>query len=181
MSRQDNLIWIDLEMTGLDPEHDRIIEIATIVTDSQLNILAEGPNLVVHQSDELLNSMDEWCTNQHGKSGLTRKVQESDISDAQAEQATIDFIAEYVDKGASPICGNSIGQDRRFLVKYMPELEAYFHYRNLDVSTIKELARRWAPEVLNGVVKKGSHLAMDDIKDSINELEHYRKTFFREV
>lgn len=181
MSRQDNLIWIDLEMTGLDPEHDRIIEIATIVTDSQLNILAEGPNLVVHQSDELLNSMDEWCTNQHGQSGLTRKVQESDISDAQAEQATIDFIAEYVDKGASPICGNSIGQDRRFLVKYMPELEAYFHYRNLDVSTIKELARRWAPEVLNGVVKKGSHLAMDDIKDSINELEHYRKTFFRDV
>ena len=178
MSRQSNLIWIDLEMTGLDPEQDRIIEIATIVTDSQLNILAEGPNLVIHQSDQLLDSMDEWCTNQHGQSGLTQNVKDSDISERQAEQDTIDFIAGYVDKGASPICGNSIGQDRRFLVKYMPELEAFFHYRNLDVSTIKELARRWSPEVLDGVVKKGSHLALDDIKDSINELEHYRDTFF---
>ena len=178
MSRQSNLIWIDLEMTGLNPEHDRIIEIATIVTDSQLNILAEGPNLVIHQSDQLLDSMDEWCTTQHGQSGLTQGVKDSDISERQAEQNTIDFIASYVDKGASPICGNSIGQDRRFLVKYMPELEAFFHYRNLDVSTIKELARRWAPEVLDGVVKKGSHLALDDIKDSINELEHYRRTFF---
>lgn len=178
MSRQSNLIWIDLEMTGLNPEHDKIIEIATIVTDSQLNILAEGPNLVIHQSDELLNSMDEWCTKQHGQSGLTQRVRDSDISDRQAELDTIDFITGYVDKGASPICGNSIGQDRRFLVKYMPELEAFFHYRNLDVSTIKELARRWAPEVLDGVVKKGSHLALDDIKDSINELEHYRQTFF---
>ena len=179
MSRQNNLIWIDLEMTGLDPEHDRIIEIATIVTDSQLNILAEGPSLVVHQSDELLDGMDEWCTNQHGKSGLTQKVRDSQISERQAELDTIEFVLEYVDKGASPICGNSIGQDRRFLVKYMPELEAFFHYRNLDVSTIKELARRWAPEVLDGVVKKGSHLAMDDIKDSINELKHYRETFFK--
>ncbi|WP_290701493.1 oligoribonuclease [Amphritea sp.] len=178
MSRQSNLIWIDLEMTGLNPEHDRIIEIATIVTDSQLNILAEGPNLVIHQSDQLLDSMDEWCTTQHGQSGLTQGVKDSDISERQAEQNTIDFIASYVDKGASPICGNSIGQDRRFLVKYMPELEAFFHYRNLDVSTIKELARRWAPEVLDGVVKKGSHLALDDIKDSINELEHYRRAFF---
>lgn len=178
MSRQNNLIWIDLEMTGLDPEHDRIIEIATIVTDSQLNILAEGPNLVVHQSDELLGSMDEWCTKQHGQSGLTQKVRDSRISERQAELDTIEFINEYVDKGASPICGNSIGQDRRFLVKYMPELEAWFHYRNLDVSTIKELARRWAPDVLDGVVKKGSHLALDDIKDSINELQHYRSTFF---
>ncbi|SER05255.1 oligoribonuclease [Amphritea atlantica] len=179
MSRQNNLIWIDLEMTGLDPEHDRIIEIATIVTDSQLNILAEGPNLVVHQSDELLNGMDEWCTRQHGQSGLTQKVRDSLISERQAELDTIEFVLEYVDKGASPICGNSIGQDRRFLVKYMPELEAFFHYRNLDVSTIKELARRWAPEVLDGVVKKGSHLALDDIKDSINELKHYRETFFK--
>ncbi|WP_296056163.1 oligoribonuclease [uncultured Amphritea sp.] len=178
MSRQNNLIWIDLEMTGLDPEHDRIIEIATIVTDSQLNILAEGPNLVVHQSDELLDSMDEWCTKQHGQSGLTQNVRNSRISERQAELDTIEFINEYVDKGASPICGNSIGQDRRFLVKYMPELEAWFHYRNLDVSTIKELARRWAPDVLDGVVKKGSHLALDDIKDSINELQHYRSTFF---
>ncbi|WP_428034369.1 oligoribonuclease [Amphritea sp.] len=178
MSRQNNLIWIDLEMTGLDPEHDRIIEIATIVTDSQLNILAEGPNLVVHQSDELLAGMDEWCTKQHGQSGLTQKVRDSLISERQAELDTIEFVSEYVDKGASPICGNSIGQDRRFLVKYMPELEAFFHYRNLDVSTIKELARRWSPGVLDGVVKKGSHLALDDIKDSINELQHYRETFF---
>lgn len=179
MSRQENLIWIDLEMTGLDPERDRIIEIATIVTDAQLNILAEGPNLVVHQSDELLDGMDEWCTRQHGQSGLTQKVKDSTISESQAEQATLDFLAEYVDQGASPICGNSIGQDRRFLVKYMPQLEQYFHYRNLDVSTIKELARRWQPEVLATVRKKGSHLALDDIKDSINELIHYRQHFFK--
>lgn len=179
MSRQENLIWIDLEMTGLDPERDRIIEIATIVTDAQLNILAEGPNLVVHQSDELLDGMDEWCTRQHGQSGLTQKVKDSTISESQAEQATLDFLAEYVDLGASPICGNSIGQDRRFLVKYMPQLEQYFHYRNLDVSTIKELARRWQPEVLATVRKKGSHLALDDIKDSINELIHYRQHFFK--
>lgn len=179
MSRQENLIWIDLEMTGLDPEQDRIIEIATIVTDAQLNILAEGPNLVVHQSDELLAGMDEWCTRQHGQSGLTQRVKDSPISERDAESATLEFIAEYVDKGASPICGNSIGQDRRFLVKYMPELEAYFHYRNLDVSTIKELARRWQPDVLASVKKKGSHLALDDIKDSINELIHYRQHFFK--
>jgi len=179
MSRQENLIWIDLEMTGLDPEQDRIIEIATIVTDAQLNILAEGPNLVVHQSDELLAGMDEWCTRQHGQSGLTQRVKDSSISERDAESATLEFIAEYVDKGASPICGNSIGQDRRFLVKYMPELEAYFHYRNLDVSTIKELARRWQPDVLASVKKKGSHLALDDIKDSINELIHYRQHFFK--
>lgn len=179
MSSAENLIWIDLEMTGLNPDHDRIIEIATLVTDADLNIIAEGPNLVVHQSDELLNGMDEWCTKQHGESGLTRRVQESTVTERAAEQATLEFLAEHVARGASPICGNSIGQDRRFLVKYMPELEAYFHYRNLDVSTIKELARRWAPEVLAGVVKKGSHLALDDIKDSINELQHYRRTFFR--
>ena len=179
MSRQENLIWIDLEMTGLDPEHDRIIEIATIVTDAQLNILAEGPNLVVHQSDQLLDGMDEWCTRQHGQSGLTQKVKDSTVSERQAEQTTLDFLAEYVDQGASPICGNSIGQDRRFLVKYMPQLEQYFHYRNLDVSTIKELARRWQPEVLASVKKKGSHLALDDTKDSINELIHYRQHFFK--
>ena len=179
MPSTDNLIWIDLEMTGLNPDQDRIIEIATIVTDADLNIIAEGPNLVVHQSDELLGSMDEWCTRQHGESGLTARVKASTISDRDAELATLEFLAEHVAKGASPICGNSIGQDRRFLVKYMPELEDYFHYRNLDVSTIKELARRWAPEVLAGVVKKGSHLALDDIKDSISELQHYRSTFFR--
>lgn len=179
MSRQDNLIWIDLEMTGLNPEQDRIIEIATIITDAQLNILAEGPNLVIHQSDTLLDGMDEWCTRQHGQSGLTQRVKDSRVSERDAELATLAFIAEHVDKGASPICGNSIGQDRRFLVPYMPELEAYFHYRNLDVSTIKELARRWQPEVLVGVKKKGSHLALDDIKDSINELRHYREHFFK--
>ncbi|WP_271273294.1 oligoribonuclease [Aliamphritea hakodatensis] len=178
MSRQDNLIWIDLEMTGLDPERERIIEIATIVTDADLNILALGPSLVVHQSDALLDAMDEWCTNQHGGSGLTARVKASQISERQAEEETLEFIKQYVDQGASPICGNSIGQDRRFLVKYMPELESYFHYRNLDVSSIKELARRWRPEVLNGFEKKGSHLAMDDIKDSINELKHYREHFF---
>ena len=179
MSRQDNLIWIDLEMTGLNPDNDRIIEIATIVTDAQLNILAEGPSLVIHQSDALLDGMDEWCTRQHGQSGLTQRVKDSTVSEREAELATLEFIAQHVDKGASPICGNSIGQDRRFLVPYMPELEAYFHYRNLDVSTIKELARRWQPEVLASVKKKGSHLAMDDIKDSINELVHYREHFFK--
>lgn len=178
MSDQQHLIWIDLEMTGLDPLHDRIIEIATLVTDSDLNIIAEGPQLVVHQSDALLDSMDEWCTNQHGKSGLTQRVRESQISEEQAEQETLAFLREHVAKGASPMCGNSIGQDRRFLDRYMPELEAYFHYRNLDVSSVKELARRWRPDVLKGVVKQGSHLAMDDIKDSVNELAHYREHFF---
>lgn len=173
-----NLIWIDLEMTGLDPLHDRIIEIATLVTDSDLNIIAEGPQLVVHQSDALLDSMDEWCTNQHGKSGLTQRVRDSKISEEQAEQETLAFLRKHVEKGTSPMCGNSIGQDRRFLDRYMPELEAYFHYRNLDVSSVKELARRWRPDVLKGVVKQGSHLAMDDIKDSVNELAHYREHFF---
>lgn len=177
-SRQTNLIWIDLEMTGLDPQQERIIEIATLVTDADLNIVAEGPNLVIHQSDPILEAMDEWCTRQHGQSGLTQKVKDSRISERDAELATIEFLKQHVDKGASPICGNSIGQDRRFLVAYMPELEEYFHYRNLDVSTIKELARRWRPEVLAGVKKKGSHLALDDIKDSINELVHYRQQFF---
>ncbi len=178
-SRQTNLIWIDLEMTGLDPEQERIIEIATLVTDADLNIIAEGPNLVIHQDDALLDAMDEWCTRQHGQSGLTQQVRDSTLSERDAELATLEFIKQHVDQGASPICGNSIGQDRRFLVPYMPELEAYFHYRNLDVSTIKELARRWRPDVLNSVTKKGSHLALDDIKDSINELAHYRQHFFK--
>lgn len=178
-ARATNLIWIDLEMTGLDPESERIIEIATLVTDAELNIIAEGPNLVIHQEDALLDAMDEWCTRQHGQSGLTQQVRDSRISERDAELATLEFIRQHVDQGASPICGNSIGQDRRFLVPYMPELEGYFHYRNLDVSTIKELARRWRPDVLNGVVKKGSHLALDDIKDSINELVHYRQHFFK--
>lgn len=179
MKHKDNLIWIDLEMTGLEPDTDRIIEIATIVTDANLNTLAEGPVMAVHQSDDLLSAMDEWCTRTHGESGLTKRVQESKISEREAELATIRFLEEWVDKGASPICGNSVGQDRRFLVKYMPELEAYFHYRTLDVSTLKELARRWKPEILPGFEKKGTHLALDDIRESIAELAYYREHFLK--
>lgn len=172
---KENLIWIDLEMTGLEPQRDVIIEIATIVTDKQLNILAEGPMLAIHQSDEILNGMDEWCTTQHGKSGLTQRVKDSKLNEAMAEKQTIEFLQQYVPAGASPMCGNTICQDRRFLANYMPALEEFFHYRNLDVSTIKELARRWSPEVYNGFTKESSHLAMDDIKDSINELLYYRE------
>ena len=176
-STDDNLIWIDLEMTGLSPERDLIIEIATIVTDAQLNVLAEGPVMAIQQSDEVMAGMDEWNTRQHGKSGLTQRVLNSRISTAQAEEATIAFLRGWVDEGMSPMCGNSICQDRRFLARYMPQLEAYFHYRNLDVSTLKELARRWKPQVLTGFSKSGAHLALDDIRDSIEELRHYRKTF----
>jgi oligoribonuclease len=179
MPEANYLVWIDLEMTGLDPEKERIIEIATIITDSELNTIEEGPVIAVHQSDSLLNSMDEWCTRTHGESGLTQRVRDSRVSEIDAEQQTLEFLQRYLEPGQSPLCGNSIGQDRRFLVKYMPELEAFFHYRNLDVSTIKELARRWRPEVLDGVKKKGTHLALDDIRDSINELRHYRERFFR--
>ena len=179
MLNDNNLIWIDLEMTGLNPDTDVIIEMATLVTDAHLNILAEGPVFAIHQSDAILNGMDEWNTNQHGKSGLTQRVRESKVSAVQAEAETIVFLQKWVGKGKSPICGNSICQDRRFLVRGMPKLEDYFHYRNLDVSTIKELARRWKPEVLSGVKKSGAHLAMDDIKDSVEELKHYRATFFR--
>jgi oligoribonuclease len=179
MKHEDNLIWIDLEMTGLIPETDVIIEIATLVTDSQLKVLAEGPVIAVHQSDATLNGMDEWNTKQHGKSGLTQRVRESRILSAEAEQQTIIFLEQYVPKGKSPICGNSICQDRRFLARHMPKLESYFHYRNLDVSTIKELTRRWAPEVMKQYSKESKHLAMDDIKDSIEELKFYRANVFK--
>lgn len=174
-----NLIWIDLEMTGLDTQNDRIIEIATIVTDVDLNILAEGPVIAIHQPDAVMTAMDEWNTNQHAKSGLTERVRTSQFSEAEAEQQTLAFLAQYVPKGASPICGNSICQDRRFLARSMPQLEDYFHYRNLDVSTLKELMNRWAPSLAGGLVKQGKHLAMDDIKDSINELRYYREHFLR--
>ncbi len=177
--RSSNLIWVDLEMTGLEPETDLIIEIASIVTDSELNILAQGPVIAVHQSDAALDAMDEWNTRTHGESGLVERVKNSQYSDAAAEDETIAFLKEWVDEGASPICGNSIGQDRRFLVKYMPKLEAYFHYRNLDVSTLKELARRWAPDVLDGFQKKGTHQALDDIIESIEELQYYREHFLK--
>lgn len=176
--KDDNLVWMDLEMTGLFPDQDTIIEIATLVTDSQLNVLAQGPVMAIHQPAALLNAMDDWNTKQHGGSGLVDRVLNSKTSMRDAEKATLEFLAHWVPKGKSPLCGNSIGQDRRFLVRYMPQLEAYFHYRNVDVSTIKELTRRWQPSVLDGVVKQGSHLALDDIKDSIAELKHYRQHVF---
>lgn len=179
MPQNDNLIWIDLEMTGLNPEQDTIIEIATIVTNSDLEILAEGPVFAIHQPDEVMANMDEWNTRQHGNSGLTERVRKSAIGMVHAEAETIQFLEQYVEAGKSPICGNSICQDRRFLARYMPELERFFHYRNLDVSSIKELAKRWRPDVLESVKKKGAHLALDDIKDSIAELAHYRRLFFR--
>lgn len=170
----DNLIWVDLEMTGLDPEKERIIEMAIIVTDSQLNVLAESPVVVIHQSDELLNKMDAWNTKQHNSSGLVTRVKESKISEQEAEQIMLQFLKQYVPAGKSPMCGNTIYQDRRFLYRYMPELEKYFHYRLLDVSTLKELALRWAPKVYAGIKKDSKHLALDDIRDSIQELQYYR-------
>jgi len=177
MSYSDqNLIWIDLEMTGLDPEAHKIIEIATIVTDSQLNILAEGPVLAIHQPESELDKMDDWCTNTHTGSGLVERIRQSSVTEEQAVAQTIEFLEKCVPRGKSPICGNSIGQDRRFLYKHMPELEEYFHYRYIDVSTLKELTRRWKPEVLDGFSKKGSHLALDDIRESIAELKYYRQT-----
>lgn len=175
-----NLIWIDLEMTGLDPLQERIIEIATVVTDSELNVLAEGPSIAINQPNALIQAMDDWNTNQHGKSGLTERVIQSTVTEAQAESETIEFLKQWVPGGVSPMCGNSIGQDRRFLVRYMPELANYFHYRNLDVSTLKELVVRWKPELINGFEKKGTHLAMDDVYDSIRELVYYRKVFIQQ-
>ena len=179
MAAQDNLIWIDLEMTGLDTERDVILEIATIVTDPHLNLLAEGPVFAIHQPDAALRSMDEWNTRQHGQSGLVQRVRESTVTAAEAEAGTLEFLARHVPAGASPMCGNSICQDRRFLARSMPALERFFHYRNLDVSSVKEIARRWHPAVLAGFSKQSSHLALDDIRDSIAELKHYRATFFR--
>jgi oligoribonuclease len=174
----DNLIWIDLEMTGLSPESDRIIEIATVITDKQLEVLAEGPTLAIRQDREVLDAMDEWNTLQHNGSGLVQRVLQSGVSEREAERRTIDFLSRYLDPGKSPMCGNSICQDRRFLARWMPELERFFHYRNLDVSTLKELARRWYPEVAAGYSKESSHLALDDVYDSIDELRYYRRQIF---
>ena len=178
MPSDSHLIWIDLEMTGLRPEVDAIIEIATVVTDKELNVLAEGPNLAIHQPESALALMDEWNQKQHGSSGLLARVRASEIHADEAETRTLEFLKPLVKAGASPICGNSICQDRRFLYRHMPRLEKFFHYRNLDVSTLKELARRWAPHVADSFVKTGAHLASSDIHESIRELIHYRKNLF---
>jgi oligoribonuclease len=179
VAKADNLVWIDLEMTGLDPLLDHVIEVATIVTDSALNVLAEGPVIAIHRSEAQLERMDEWNRTTHGASGLLERVRASRIGVADAEAQTLAFLGQHAQSGASPMCGNSICQDRRFLAREMPQLEKFFHYRNLDVSTVKELARRWAPEVLAGVQKSSTHAALDDVRESIEELAHYRRVFFR--
>ncbi len=178
MADNTNLVWMDLEMTGLNPDTDTILEIATLITDRNLKIIAEGPSLVVHHPQEVLDGMDEWCTEHHGASGLSARVLASDISLAEAEAQTLNFIHQHVPEKTSPLCGNSIHQDRRFLVRHMPQLEKYLHYRNIDVSTIKELVRRWYPD-LTLPAKKGRHLALDDIRESIDELRFYRQHVFR--
>ena len=174
---ETNLIWIDLEMSGLEPQSDQIIEIATVVTDAHLEILAQGPVIAIHQPSEVMQAMDEWNTSHHGASGLTARVGESTCSMADAEQETLEFLRGYIVPGKSPMCGNSICQDRRFMARLMPELEAFFHYRNLDVSTLKILMQRWRPELEAGFVKTGTHLALDDIRESINEMRYYREHF----
>jgi oligoribonuclease len=176
---QNHLIWLDMEMTGLEPDRDRILEIAVVITDGQLVTIAEAPVITVHQPDQVLDAMDEWNRNTHGKSGLIARVKASRTGEADAEAQMVAFLQEHVPARTSPMCGNSICQDRRFLARYMPHLEAWFHYRNLDVSTLKELARRWRPEIYKGVEKKGKHEALADIHESINELRHYRDTFLR--
>lgn len=175
----NNLIWLDMEMTGLNPDQDRIIEVAMIVTDSNLNVLAESPVLVIHQPDAILDGMDDWNKNTHGKSGLIEKVKNSTVSEAEAEQALLDFMAQYIPERVTPMCGNTIHQDRRFMARWMPRLEAYFHYRNLDVSTLKELCKRWRPELAKGVVKRGKHEALADILESIEEMRYYREHFLK--
>lgn len=181
MKAESNLIWIDLEMTGLDHSYDQVIEIATVVTDAELNVLKEGPVLAIKTEQHFLDGMDEWCTAHHGKSGLTKRVQASNVSMQEAEAITLDFVKQYLPKFKSPMCGNSICQDRRFMIEQMPILEQFFHYRNLDVSTLKELAKRWAPSVYSAHKKKGAHLALDDIYESIDELKHYRKFLMSEI
>jgi len=176
---QNNLAWLDLEMTGLDPDSDRIIEVAIVVTDAQLNAVAVAPVLVVHQPDTVLDAMDDWNKNTHGRTGLVDKVKASNLTEKEAEEMMLAFLSQHVPKQTSPMCGNSICQDRRFLARHMPRLEAYFHYRNLDVSTIKELAKRWKPEIAKGLVKQGKHEALADIYESIEELRYYRETLFK--
>ena len=179
MKDRSNMIWIDLEMTGLDTQRDYIIEIASIVTDKNLNILEEGPNLVINQPNEILNGMDQWNTDHHNRSGLVKKVLESNVTESIAEKKTIDFLSKYVHKGESPLCGNTICQDRRFLARCMPDLEKFCHYRSIDVSSIRELGKRWYFEDMDNFQKNSNHRALDDIRDSIDELRYYRKTIFK--
>lgn len=176
---QNHLIWVDMEMTGLVPESDHILEVAVVITDSALNTVAEGPVLVVHQDNAILDAMDDWNKNTHGRSGLIDRVKSSVLNDAQVEAQMIAFLQEHVPSGASPMCGNSICQDRRFMARWMPRLESYFHYRNLDVSTLKELVKRWKPEIAKGLKKQGKHEALADIYESIEELKYYREHFIK--